>query len=163
MKPKIAGAGESHKMIDVESIVYGQIYAFTLNPDDNRQFWDDPDRIERFVQFHEKYTIKHIYGDMRVMLEISKKGRLHFHGTISWPNRETLLHFFLDSIHTLTKCNTYEVDTITDIQKWNTYITKQNLIIPTQIIQNTHNYNKPLKVKPKPKSGLNVYGEIIDT
>lgn len=55
-------------------------------------------------------------------IEISKKGRLHFHGVLNILD-EVL--FYLYSIPRLQSAGSYEIDTIEDIVKWKEYCEKQ--------------------------------------
>lgn len=60
-------------------------------------------------------------------MEISKGGRLHFHGYIVFKD---ILSFFLHNVERLQNNFTYEIDEINDLGKWHYYTIKQSHMWP---------------------------------
>lgn len=129
-----------HKAIKPEQCVVGQRYAFSFNP------LDQP----KFVQFH-KVTLttytdwqngvrKHLsfkHAKVNVFMEISSKGRLHYHGFIIIQN---IVKFYLHDLPRLRMEGSYEIDTISDLPIWHEYLVKQKSFMLPWCIQNELEY-----------------------
>ena len=121
--------------LNLEDIVPNGIYSFTLNP--SSQFESQETRFSLMYK-----TIENIFDDffntIHVTLypEISKLGRIHFHGYIQIIKP---LDFYLHIIPKLMKVCTFEIDTYDGNSKWETYITKQKKYIEPEC----KNYNLP--------------------
>lgn len=62
------------------------------------------------------------YCRVSVVLEISQKGRFHYHGYIQIKNNP---EFYLTDLARLRDTGTYEIDIINDKEKWLEYVLKQ--------------------------------------
>lgn len=116
------------KCLDMEDIEINVEYAITINPSDKFQCFDYMKRMDCFKKlFNEKIRPLVSFGDMctQLYLEISKMGRLHYHGTIEFQNEEDIGEFFLNKIHLLIDRTSFEIDTISDPEIWYDYCTKQ--------------------------------------
>lgn len=96
-------------------------YTFSINPD--KQFDNAKGRL-KLVQ-NEVCKILSLLGDSKTYSfelypELSRGGRLHWHGTIRITN---VLAFFTNIIRIRDFC-TYELDTIEDPDKWDEYSKK---------------------------------------
>lgn len=105
-------------------------YAFTLNPCDRFQYWEIEDRMIRVIRKVRNF-LNRDYIMYKIYPEISKGGRIHFHGYI-WCN--DALKLYRDAIHELGEFSTYEIDTISNEDIWEDYITKQCAIIKFQYL-----------------------------
>lgn len=123
-----------YSCIDVEDIVPETPYTFTFNPNDQRQFWEDQYRFKNFMTQLKKdfYFLKEVCR-IKGFVEISKGGRLHFHGCIRFKEVLDIFSFFLNKVHTLQRYGTYEIDTLQDSTKWNEYVAKQSRFYPKNV------------------------------
>lgn len=105
----------------------GTTYSLTLTFSDSKQFWNEKcDRAYRFV----KWVVPHLhkldsYCKYLLYLEVSKGGRLHFHGTITPTDT---LDFQLYAVKILESFGKYEIDTIADMAYWLSYCKKDSTI-----------------------------------
>lgn len=100
-------------------------FAITIAPNDLFQCWNKPERIYDFKCIMQKLLLK-ISDSAHMVLygELSPLGRLHVHGLISFKDP---LKFYLNYIHTMCEDNTIVIKRITEMEKWEIYIKKQNL------------------------------------
>lgn len=105
-------------------------YTLTMNPDDDHQFWGVDDRIDAVLKYF-KYQVKMLSTlcNIDVYMEMSKTGRLHWHGTIEFKDYKGVKNFYLFQIHNMLKTMQIEMDTIADSEKWLTYCTKSQSLI----------------------------------
>lgn len=99
-------------------------YSISLSPSDRQQYYESKDRVCKFkTQWYGRFLI-HLspYASYDLYMEVSKEGRLHFHGTIQIKD---ILNFYLISIPFMRDNMTYEIDTIKDLAEWLKYCTKQ--------------------------------------
>ncbi len=113
-------------------------YSITLNPIDKYQFFGRPNRFARFRNFiyENLFILKEI--EYEFFIELSEpKGfhtqgysgpRLHLHGTILFPRKQSLTKFLLHHYYALLRFTSVDIDTITDTAVWYSYCTKQKLI-----------------------------------
>jgi len=119
-------------MPSIEEVDLEMSYAFSCNPGDSYQGFEQTgsDRIEHFQKhFEPTLMMLNQYAILDLHMEISKKGRLHYHGWLTFRS-ETLLLFYLKFVHALMKRCTFTlvvVDWDKDPKgsKWKEYITKQ--------------------------------------
>lgn len=115
-----------NNILEPKLVEINKEYTFTLNPSDKYQYWDNTmdDRIKKSVDHCNK--ILRTYGSMKVKLhmDFSRTGRIHWHGTIRFPSTESIKIFYLKYFHELQEEHQIEMDTIEDIEKWNEYCTK---------------------------------------
>lgn len=112
------------QILSPTDIVIAKDYTFTVNPSDKHQFFGNLDRI--------KEATKHInvflrcYPKVRIYLalDMSRTGRIHWHGTIMFPTTESIRMFYEQYVHSMLETHQIEMDTIADTDKWNEYIHK---------------------------------------
>lgn len=139
-----------------ELVQVGSKYTFTLNPKEQH--------FGRECRFNFMY--KHIFNilqclhscDYVLYPEISKLGRIHYHGTIVIND---VVEFYVYDIPFLMDRFTFEIDTITDDDKWTKYMTKQQAIMEPYAKTNKTPYKLDSKVlkrliyeKPVKKGGI---------
>lgn len=102
-------------------------WALTIAPDDEHQFWGDPDRVGRFMRkvLPVLADICQYVDNLILFLEVSRGGRLHLHGWFSFSNT---IEFFLYVPSKLKMFGRYEMDTIEDQEYWKSYCTKDQEI-----------------------------------
>jgi len=116
---------KKNELIDMEDIDPKERYAFTFNPNDERQFFNKSNRLGLCISELEKvFYVKSVYT-LELYPEISKSGRFHVHGYI-------IIHdpvsWVLNIVHRLCKCGTVCIKKIDDGVKWQEYITKQKVL-----------------------------------
>lgn len=128
----------AYKCLDPELIEIGTEYAFTVNPSDFHQYWqcNSGHRVENFVHKSRQLLIRMLapHAQYRMRLEISKGGRLHYHGYISFNSKAQIRDFFVTVIHKLQSFCTYDLHQIKDLRTdgssfkgtWKQYVNKQS-------------------------------------
>lgn len=121
-------------IISPEEIDLKTTYTFSVNLCDDFQHWSDADRVEKFVK-SSKLLLKHIAGitKFQLRLEISRTGRLHWHGTIRFINYNAVRTFFVDKIIILMRRATVEIDTCQDPTVWDEYCSKSKHLFNIRI------------------------------
>ncbi len=108
-----------HNLISPELVSPMTMYSLSINPSFNlnNTLKTDAITLRRLLRQIANYSHA-VYA----VLELSKTGRLHAHGTITFLNKLSIIRFFR-----FIRSQTYniEMDTINDIQKWMAYIHKQ--------------------------------------
>ncbi len=109
------------KLPKMEIVEPMTMYSLSVNPQPihRNTLQQNALRLHRIIYRH--FT-PYAHALLQVM-ELSPTGRLHSHGTITFPSREHILGFY-DSLNRLPKIN-IEIDTIDDIQIWMDYTFKQ--------------------------------------
>lgn len=128
--------GKMNKLPEFEKMRNGDVYAFTYNPEDKDQYWHEPKWEMRIIKFHKYHDnlFKSIVGiNYYLHLEISKAGRLHYHGIIRLMNK---LQFYVNGITNLNETGQFEIDTINNMGIWMDYCKKQELYKEYYILQN---------------------------
>jgi len=113
-----------------EEVNKDTLYTFSLNPDDDHQFWKENNSLQRelkFTDFWRKFLERYLtpVAQYDIHLEVSRLGRLHFHGTIQFKD---IKEFYLYTLHWMLHICQIEIDTIKDPLVWKEYCTKQNLL-----------------------------------
>lgn len=134
------------KMMSPEILTINTIYSLTLNPNDKRQFFDNTDRVLKLKQFIEQQLLEIPNVKLILYMEISRNGRLHFHGTINFTTIESIRHFYICKVHEWQEYYQMDMDTIKDPQIWNEYCTKSKSII-NERVSTEDCLNKYRKVK----------------
>lgn len=116
-------------ILSPEKIVPLQMYSITLNPNDKRQFFNCSDRIEKLTKFMEDLLLEVPNIDFVLHMEVSRTGRLHFHGTIKFNTKESIKHFFVIQIHDWLEVLHIDIDNLLDPVIWTTYCTKSRHLI----------------------------------
>lgn len=98
-------------------------YSITLNPPDSKQFYKTPvGREFTFLTYwHDQLYKLKTYARFELYVEVSLRGRLHFHGLIQ--SKDTL-NFHLYGVKLLESFGVYEIDTISDMDHWKKYYMK---------------------------------------
>lgn len=109
--------------ISPEQIKIDTEYAITINPSDEHQYFRSSDRLKDFTNFWQTY-IQNLQCDLVLHLEVSKLGRLHWHGLIKFPKQQNINNFYLNDIHNLTLRSMQLIKPITDSGKWQEYCQK---------------------------------------
>lgn len=117
-------------VLKFEQVHNDDLYAITINPDDEHQYWGSEDRIGTFYNKLSYKLIIEVHNTCQLELypEFSSRGRLHFHGTIKMLNK---IEFYEQVLRRLMKWCQLEIDTINDQEAWKKYYIKQ---------QDLHNY-----------------------
>jgi len=132
-------------------------YTFTVNPNDEFQYWGDLDRIKKATKHMTFIMNRYINLDISVHLDINRTGRIHWHGTISFKTNAQILDFYVDIIHELLTKHQIEIDTIEDPIKWSDYCHKLDPLIKV-LINNVQNRAKKLQ-----QTGVIQYQKPIDS
>jgi len=100
-------------------------YAFTYGPSDQQQFWDDPDRFNKFKTKMLTFFMSTIGNkcNIKARIEVSPHGRLHLHGYITIVNK---MEFYLFIVPKVETYGTLHITNITT-EDWDIYCTKQNI------------------------------------
>lgn len=109
-------------ILNMEDISIHSIYTLTINPENKLQCFNSHTRVNDCLKEldHVLFYIK----NCELYPELSKTGRLHYHGTIWFNSTDEIINFYLNLPHTLKKC-TIEIDTISNKDVWDDYCTKQ--------------------------------------
>ena len=122
-------------IISPELITVDTEYTFTVNPSDDFQFFKEigSERIKK-AQNHMTYIIRQNPNvKINLQLEISRTGRLHWHGTLMFKHLKHVTTFFLETIPDLLTKHHIEIDTIADKAKWKEYCLKQKHLIDVNL------------------------------
>lgn len=130
MRKNIQQYKKKYSSIPPEEIEKTKWYSFSFNPMDQPErsnigniklntlsSWTHviKDRFERLKHCHYK-----------LYLESSSQGRLHYHGYIQITHP---IEFAIDTTCTLRMMGTFEIDNIDDMEVWDKYVTKQEIIM----------------------------------
>lgn len=122
---------EKHKCINLEHLRVDTPYAFSFNP--SAQLEQNPvtdcirlNAVKNWWLDNERLFKSLNHSQVKVLPEMSPKGRWHFHGYLYITN---IYKFFLRDMPILQRSGTYEIDTIESIPKWEEYINKQQFVI----------------------------------
>ena len=132
-----------YKSPSIEDIVPLKIYSFTINPE--KQYYNKG--AMRHISIIQDVTdVLNKYNNYKynLYMEISKNGRIHFHGTIHF---EDPWDFYYTIIYKLQQMSTYYIDTIEDQKVWNEYILKQQKYVPKYMKYNITNIEQLLEKK----------------
>lgn len=106
-----------------ECVKVDTCYAISIAPTDDYQHWsDEENRLKNFVEFWQAY-IQILTAEVLAYTEVSKLGRLHFHGTIKFKTQSNINTFYIHNVHPLTKRCMVHITLITD-ELWDVYMTK---------------------------------------
>lgn len=127
-------------------------YAFTLNPDDKRQFFTAPQKnlsqsAERLKTFTHKWhaILTEMFSmnetDFHLNIECSepikdsndRPPRLHFHGYIRFNSVFAIREFLLINARVLKTMSNFTIKEIDDPDKWMDYIHKQTFLMLGEI------------------------------
>lgn len=116
-------------IMSIEDIELEKEYTFTVNPNDKYQFWDCPDRVASAQGYMTTYFLKQMseFAYLELQMEISPKGRIHYHGTIMFYSFCQVKNFYLETIPLLMKNYEIEIGLIEDLSDWMEYCNKGKL------------------------------------
>lgn len=109
-----------------EQPLFDKFYSMKLN---NLRDWSEQ---QKNILTGLKYSV------IDVILEISSKGRFHYHGYIQIKD---IPRFVIHDLAKLRHYGTYEIDTIKDYEKWDKYILKQERFMRKYCNTNDMYYN----------------------
>lgn len=106
---------------EMDTIVTGVTYAFSYNPSDKHQYFSQTNRLNKCIVDLDSILL---YKSMKYELypELSRKGRIHFHGYITFEN---IIEAYLYAIPHMLKHGTMTIIPIEDSVKWMQYCCKQ--------------------------------------
>ena len=116
-----------------------QWYSVTINPSDKYQYHGKEDRIKKFRNFMyetflqlDSYKIQYKFNiELSEPKEIkpgTTGSRLHLHGRIMFTCNYSIMQFLLHVQYAWSRIAYVDIDTIEDIEIWDTYCTKQQHI-----------------------------------
>lgn len=113
-------------IMSIEDIELEEPYTFTVNPSDKYQFWDTEDRVVSATGYMNTFFLKQIgkFSFIELQMEISPKGRIHYHGQIMFYSYSQVKSFYLETIPFLLKSYEIEIGLIDDISDWKIYCEK---------------------------------------
>lgn len=148
----------AHKIPDPKLLNVQVKYALSLNPSS---------RPVQYVEKNDtfKYNFRHYYNtilskinkcvncQIDIVPEISATGKYHYHGYITITN---LANFMLYDICILRQYFAFEIDTITDMKVWETYVNKGSHYMLAHCANEKIPYNmktgeKPVKLRDEDK------------
>lgn len=119
-------ATTAYSCLKPELIVRGIEYSFSYNPEDQPKFEQfykvKLDTLKSWSEYYAKLFLSLKYASIYCVMEISSKGRFHYHGTISIDD---IARFIINDLAKLRHYGTYEIDIINDKDKWDKYVHKQ--------------------------------------
>nr|DAW08393.1 MAG TPA: Rep protein [Bacteriophage sp.] len=117
------------KSLKVETIDVTKYYSITVSPSDHHQYFESKERLKMFFNWAQITFYRLLLNtEYEMHIEVSPMGRLHLHGKIKLLNKERLLKFYLYDIPRINNISVFEIDTISDMVKWDTYCTKQKTL-----------------------------------
>ncbi len=123
------------KLLPPEKVSPNTLYTLTLN------IKQSPLESNRLSSIHKSYTHwikKYLLPYTNVVsgvYELSRRGKLHMHGTISFESYLDIALFYNRMF--LTTGMSMEIDTISDIHVWLTYMFKQHKLHKTFLLHFT--------------------------
>lgn len=140
-------------IISPEMIKCNTLYSITINPDDDNQAWNftGDERIDVVATNLELRIIQFPNAVIDCHMEISRNGRLHFHGTILFGANKDILDFYLNRIRTFQMHYNLEIDTIDDVRVWDEYCKKSKHLIDKNVTTKTA-LEKRKKISAKNKN-----------
>lgn len=138
---------EEYKKLDASILTV----AITINPDNEFQFLDQigSERIKKATN-HIKYLVrKHSQLDLELHIDISKRGRIHWHGLLRFRDIKHIRYFYEEFVPQMTTQHTMEVDTISNMENWMKYCNKTKLL--WNVVVET---NEVCKIKTVNKNNL---------
>lgn len=150
-------------ILSPDKIALKTMYAITINPDDSYQFFKDVgrERIKKATN-HITYVLRQYPNvHMSLTIDVSRVGRIHWHGTVLFTHFENVKDFFLEYINDLVQHHQIEIDTIKDPKVWSDYCHKTlhlfNVNITTQeVMKKRLLTNNPTVIKYKTIDCYNV-------
>lgn len=124
-----------------------ELYAFSFNPVEQpsfQRFYNMKLNNMRDWSERMKENLQLKYAEVDVVLEISSKSRLHYHGYILVKD---IVKFIIHDLSKLREYGTYSIKQIEDDEIWKEYVYKQLRFMKEYAEQNDMTYN--IKTEPK--------------
>lgn len=123
-------------------------YAFSYNPERQPQERQVPLLWSPYYNDMSNlfYSMKHC--EINVVSEFGAYGRWHFHGTIYIKD---ILKFYVYDLPVLRRHGALEIDTIEDMDEWNDYCLKEQLLVDTFLKERNATGDIDTS-KPRPKN-----------
>lgn len=161
------GYKEKISTIAPEDVVEGKEYAFTYSPELQPLRQNGGFKLQAIANYAmDTFSVfaKCRNCAIRAVHEISRKGRLHYHGYIRIYN---VVAFYFNDLKKLSESGTLEIDHINDEYIWLRYVYKQHNLMRPWIEDQGVNYQvdtarsrakeSSLNNNPKIHSGTHVY------
>lgn len=123
------------RMLSPEVIKVDTLYALTINPNDDHQYWKSSsteDRLSDFNTYWQAY-IQLLTAEIHCNTEVSKIGRLHYHGTISFKTQKNINDFYINNFYKLANISNVMITLISDLDGWEDYYCKASHMIKDKI------------------------------
>ena len=121
-------------VISPEEYILDKDYSITINPCDRFQYFGDVDRINKLKKRYELLLLEYPNVEHELYMEISRTGRLHFHGSIKFTSHKALLHYFLIHINEIMEVSNIDIDELKDPIVWMEYCRKSKHLIDVVVI-----------------------------
>lgn len=131
-------------IISPETVELNVDYAITFAPSDEYQYFGTPEREESLHGYMKTFVLRIVPALLKLQMEISRSGRLHYHGTIKFFTIAQVKTFFVSIINKLLKKFQIEIDTIKDPKIWQTYMYKSKSMFPNGYIETNKTFLKDL-------------------
>lgn len=124
MKKKYAQISNCRwKVPAMEDVQPSQCFAFSLSPESQPAQYES-NKVQKWYAGIVKDLSRIKNADFALKIEVSRLGRLHFHG---WIKITTIWKFYLSDIVTLCSIGSFEIDTISDMGEWQRYMDKNEI------------------------------------
>lgn len=117
---------QRHTVPKFEHVSEDDVFAITIAPDDDWQYFKKTDRLKVFKDKFRTFltfTIKQ-YAQLELFVEVSSNGRLHYHGVINIRDK---MGFYLYAVPALEEQSTVCIKAASEMHEWYAYCTKQRL------------------------------------
>lgn len=112
-------------LIDYENWKIDTWYALTLNPSDKYQHFESGSRLATVIKELTEVLCLYSHLSFQLWLEVSKKGRLHWHGYCKTEEEKDKNLFFIHGLPRLLRRCTMVIRDINDDVEWDKYVHKQ--------------------------------------
>lgn len=133
-----------HNLLEPEDVVLSRNYCFTVSPSDKHQSYglNSTTRVNEFMkhwkEVFDKWFDKISTIRVKLRMEVSKQGRLHFHGWIKFRTYDDVKVFYVYifpkikdmctlDIHEFTACKANGDEFNSKYKTWTDYVNKQSL------------------------------------
>lgn len=124
MKKKYAPISNSKwRCIAMEQAKQGRLYAFSINPEAQPALYES-NRIQKWYARLIKDLSKVKHAEFVLKLEMSRLGRLHYHGTLKIT---CIWKFYLSDLATLATIGTFDIGEIESMDEWQRYMDKNEI------------------------------------
>lgn len=123
---KFGYSKKRNDVLSLEDVKVNVHYALTINPNDQHQYFGEPRRELLFnADLKDSFFPTEIERDL--YMEVSPKGRLHWHGLLLFREREEIFRFYTRVISNWIRESTVTLKAITSMEDWLKYCKKQEL------------------------------------